>query len=109
VALAFLVASLSFFALGFVLAGVLPTARTAQIVGQVVFFPMFFLSGAAGIQPQMFPDALRRVSDLLPLTYVVELVQKLWIVGEWDTKALVVLVCVAVASVLVSAATFRWE
>jgi ABC-2 type transport system permease protein len=108
-ALAFLVASLSFFALGFVLAGVLPTARTAQIVGQVVLFPMFFLSGAAGIQPQMFPEALRRVSDLLPLTYVIELVQKLWVAGEWDTKALIVLVCVAVASVLVSAATLRWE
>jgi ABC-2 type transport system permease protein len=109
VTLAFLVASLSFFALGFVLAGVLPTARTAQIVGQVVFFPMFFLSGAAGIQPDMFPEALRRVSDLLPLTYVVELVQKLWIAGEWDTKALVVLLGVMVASVFVSAWTFRWE
>ena len=57
----------------------------------------------------MFPEALRRVSDLLPLTYVVELVQKLWIAGEWDTKALIVLACVALASVLVSAATFRWE
>lgn len=109
VALAFLVASLSFFALGFVLAGVLPSARTAQIVGQVVFFPMFFLSGAAGIQPEMFPDVLRRVSDLLPLTYVVELVQKLWISGEWDLKALVVLLGVAAASVLISAKTFRWE
>jgi ABC-2 type transport system permease protein len=109
VALAFVLASLSFFALGFVLAGVLPNARTAQIVGQVVFFPMFFLSGAAGIQPDMFPEALRRVSNLLPLTYVVELVRKLWLAGEWDLRALVVLVCVAVASVLVSAATFRWE
>jgi ABC-2 type transport system permease protein len=107
--LAFLVASLSFFALGFVLAGVLPTARTAQIVGQVVFFPMFFLSGAAGIQPDMFPDALRRISDLLPLTYVVELVQSLWIAGEWDLKALVVLLGSAVVSVLISARTFRWE
>jgi ABC-type polysaccharide/polyol phosphate export permease len=57
----------------------------------------------------MFPDALRRVSELLPLTYVVELVQNLWIAGEWDTRALVVLVCVMVASVLVSARTFRWE
>lgn len=109
VALAFLLASLSFFSLGFVLAGLMPTARTAQIVGQVVFFPMFFLSGAAGIQPEMFPDALRRVSELLPLTYVVELVQKLWIAGEWDTRAFVVLLGVAVASVIVSAATFRWE
>lgn len=109
VALAFLVASLSFFALGFVLAGVLPSARTAQIVGQVVFFPMFFLSGAAGIQPDMFPDALRRVSDLLPLTYVVELVQKLWISGEWDPTALVVLLGVMALSVVISAKTFRWE
>lgn len=109
VTLAFLVSSLSFFALGFVLAGVLPSARTAQIVGQAAFFPMFFLSGAAGIQPEMFPDALRRVSEFLPLTYVVELVQKLWISGEWDPKALVVLLGVMVASVLISAKTFRWE
>ena len=109
VTLAFVLASLSFFALGFVLAGLLPSARTAQIVGQVVFFPMFFLSGAAGIQPDMFPEALRRISDLLPLTYVVQLVQKLWIAGEWDLTALVVLLGVMVASVLVSARTFRWE
>ena len=109
VVVAFLVASLSFFAFGFVLAGVLPNARTAQIVGQVVFFPMFFLSGAAGIQPDVFPEALRRVSDLLPLTYVVELVQGLWISGEWNLRALVVLLGVMVASVLVSARTFRWE
>jgi ABC-2 type transport system permease protein len=109
VALAFLVASLSFFALGFVLAGLMPSARTAQIVGQAIYFPMLFLSGAAGIQPEIFPEALRRVSDLLPLTYVVEFVQELWISGEWDLKALVVLVGVAVVSVLVSARTFKWE
>jgi len=70
---------------------------------------MFFLSGAAGIQPDMFPMALRRVSDLLPLTYVVKLVQQLWVVGEWDLQALVVLLGVMVASILVSARTFRWE
>jgi ABC-type polysaccharide/polyol phosphate export permease len=52
---------------------------------------------------------LRRVSDLLPLTYVVELVQKLWIAGEWDVQALVVLLGVMAASILVSARTFRWE
>jgi ABC-2 type transport system permease protein len=109
VTLAFVLASLSFFALGFVLAGLLPTARTANIVGQIIFFPMFFLSGAAGVQPETFPDALRRVSDLLPLTYVVDLVQKLWISGEWDLKALVVLLGVMVTSVFVSAWTFRWE
>ncbi len=106
---AFVAASLSLFAVGFVLAGVLPSARTAQIVGQVVFFPMFFLSGAAGLQPEMFPDALRRVSELLPLTYVVRLVQELWISGTWNLTALLVLVGVLAVSVVLSSITFRWE
>jgi ABC-2 type transport system permease protein len=109
VALAFVLASFSFLAFGFALAGLLPSARTAQIVGQVIFFPMFFLSGAAGIPPGMLPDALRHVSEVLPLTYVVELVQDLWIEGSWNIPALVVLFGVLVASVVISAKTFRWE
>jgi ABC-2 type transport system permease protein len=109
VALALVLASFSFFTVGFVLAGLLSSARTAQIVGQVIFFPMFFLSGAAGIPPEIFPDALRRVSDFLPLTYVVELVQGLWIEGSWNLTAVMVLLGVLVASVVISAKTFRWE
>ncbi|MFQ6093061.1 MAG: ABC transporter permease, partial [bacterium] len=46
VLVAFVLSSFSFFALGFVLAGLMPTARTAQIVGMALFFPMIFLSGA---------------------------------------------------------------
>ncbi|CAN5745253.1 ABC transporter permease [soil metagenome] len=109
VTLAFIIASLSFFAFGFVLAGLVPSARTAQIVGQVIFFPMFFLSGAAGIPREMFPDTLRRVSDFVPLTYVVNLIQDLWIKGSWNLTALVVLLGLLVVCVAVSARTFRWE
>ncbi|MGB3634882.1 MAG: ABC transporter permease [Rubrobacteraceae bacterium] len=109
VALAFVIATLSFFALGFVLAGLMPSARTAQIVGQVLFFPMFFLSGAAGIPREMFPDTLRRISDFLPLTYVVELIQDLWIKGSWNLTALAVLLGLLILSVVISSRTFRWE
>ncbi len=109
VALAFVIATLSFFAGGFVLAGLLPSARTAQIVGQVIFFPMFFLSGAAGIPQEMFPDTLRSISDFLPLTYVVNLIQDLWIKGNWNLTALAVLAGLLVVSVIISARTFRWE
>ena len=41
----FVLSSLSFFSLGFILAGILRTARTAQIVGMVLLYPMLFLSG----------------------------------------------------------------
>ena len=106
---AFVLASLSFFAAGFVIAGLTPTVRVAQITGQLVFFPMFFLSGAAGIQREGFPNTVRFISDFLPLTYVVELIQDLWIKGEWNLLAVAVLAGVLVVSAFISARTFRWE
>ena len=106
---AFVLASLSFFAVGFVIAGLTPTVRVAQITGQLVFFPMFFLSGAAGIPREQFPDTVRLISDFLPLTYVVELIQDLWIEGEWNLLAVAVLVGVLLVSAFISARTFRWE
>lgn len=109
VAIAFLIASLSFFSLGFLLAGVVPSARTATVVGQVLFFPMLFLSGAAGMPREMFPDFLQRISDFLPLTYVVDLVRDLWLEGDWNLTALLVLGAMLVLAVALSARTFRWE
>lgn len=108
VALALVFSSLSFFAAGFALAGLLPTVRVAATVGQAVFFPMLFLSGAAMPRDQL-PDTLRRISDFLPLTHVVDLVQGLWTGQGWDLTAVAVLAGVFVLAVLVSARTFRWE
>jgi ABC-2 type transport system permease protein len=108
VAFAFVFASLSFFAVGFVLAGLFSSSRTAQVVGQVVYFPMLFLSGAI-LPRELFPETIRRVSDFLPLTYVVDLVQNLWLKGTWDRTALIVLAGMLLIAVAVSARTFRWE
>ena len=108
VALAFVISSFSFFAVGFVLAGLLPSARTASVVGQAIYFPLLFLSGAI-LPRQMFPDTLHRISDFLPLTYVVELIQDLWLKDSWNPTALVVLAGLFIVSVAVSARTFRWE
>lgn len=108
VALGFVLASLSFFAIGFVIAGLLPSVRVATSVGQAIFFPMLFLSGAA-IPREMLPETLKTVSAFIPLTYAVELIQDLWLDGSWNLTALAVLVGVLVASIIVSARTFRWE
>lgn len=108
VVLAFIISSFCFFAVGFVLAGLLPSVRVASAVGQAIYFPMLFLSGAI-LPREMFPDTLRRVSDFLPLTYVVELIQDLWLEGSWNLTALAVLAGLFAVSVVVSARTFRWE
>ena len=42
----FVLGSLSFFGIGFLLAGTLPTARMAQIIAMVLMYPMLILSGS---------------------------------------------------------------
>jgi ABC-2 type transport system permease protein len=106
----FTLSSLSFFALGFILAGLMPTARTAQVVGMVILYPMLFLSGA-GFPRELLPEAIKKVSTFLPLTYVVDLLRGLWIGEGWGqhlTSALV-LAGLLVFGVLLSARFFRWE
>lgn len=107
---AFVLSALSFFAAGFVIAGVAPTARFAQVAGMVIFYPMLFLSGAS-IPLQELPEAVRSFSRFLPLTHVVTLLQGLWFGEPWGDHLteLAVLFGVLIGGVLLSAKTFRWE
>jgi len=106
----FALSSFSFFALGFVLAGLIPTARTAQVVGMMLFYPMLFLCGAA-VPLEVLPEKVRQYTSFLPLTQVVKLLRGLWIGESWSqhwTEA-GVLAAMLVIGVAVSAKTFRWE
>lgn len=107
---AFILSSFSFFSLGFVLAGLLPTARTAQIVSMVIFYPMLFLSGAA-IPQEIMPETIQRYAQILPLTHVVKLLRGLWVGDSLSihTKSVGFLAVMLVVGILISAKTFRWE
>jgi ABC-2 type transport system permease protein len=106
----FVLSSLSFFALGFVLAGLMPTARTAQVVGMVLLYPMLFLSGA-GFPRELLPETIKKISTFLPLTYVVNLLRGLWVGDAWrlHTTEVLVLAGILILGVLISIKTFRWE
>ncbi len=110
VAVAFTLGSISFFALGFVIAGLMPTARTAQVVSMVLFYPMLFLSGAA-IPSEVMPETIRQYAKALPLTHVVSLLRGLWIGESWGQHLteVGVLVAMTVIGVMITAKTFRWE
>lgn len=105
---ALLLAALCFSAVGFVLAGVLPTPRTAQAVGSAIFFPQLFVSGAA-IPREIMTGTIREIADRLPLTQVVILVRDLWLDGVWNWSAMAVLVGLLAVGTLLAARTFRWE
>src|SRR4029453_19263542 len=64
VALGFATGALRFVALGLLLGSLAPTARAAQAIGLVLFFPMWLLSGA-GPPRGVMTEAMRQLSDVL--------------------------------------------
>lgn len=108
--LALLISTLAILSMGFVIASVVPTARFAQPIGAVLFYPMIALSGL--FTPlEALPQGLRLLARLLPMTYIVSLLQGIlsgaswWAhVGDVAALALVFAVCTAVSSRI-----FRWE
>jgi ABC-2 type transport system permease protein len=106
----FILGSLSFFGIGFILAGTLPTARTAQIVALVLLYPMLILSGAAWPR-ELMPATVQTIARFIPLTYVVNLLRGLWIGESWGDHLLDVgvLIGMLLLGVIVSSKTFRWE
>ncbi len=106
----FVLSSLSFFGIGFILAGTMPTARTAQIVAMVLLYPMLILSGAAWPR-ELMPETVQKISAFLPLTYVVNLLGGLWTGGSWGQHLLDVgvLAGMLLLGILISVKTFRWE
>jgi ABC-2 type transport system permease protein len=88
----------------------MPTARTAQVVGMVILYPMLFLSGA-GFPRELLPESIKKIANFLPLTYVVTLLRGLWVGDPWSKHLtdVLVLVVILVLGVLISIKTFRWE
>ena len=106
-----LLGSLTFIALGYVLASFTKTEEAANGVTQVVQLPMLFLSGI------FFPiatmgDALQTVARLLPLTYLGDALRQVMVDGTpfaplW-VCTLVLLVWL-VACFGIAARFFRWQ
>ena len=108
--LGFVLSSLSFYGIGFVLAGTMPTVRSAWVVGMVLMYPMMFLSGAF-FPVEMMPAVVQKVSAFMPLTYVVNLLHGLWTGEPWSSHLLDVgvLAGILLLGIITSAKTFRWE
>jgi ABC-2 type transport system permease protein len=108
--IALLISTWSILSIGFLIASIVPTARFAQPVGAIVLYPMIAVSGLF-IPMQALPPALHLVTRVLPLTYVVPLLEGIWTGDKWgahlgDLAALAVLFAVCT---VISAKVFRWE
>jgi ABC-2 type transport system permease protein len=67
--------TLVFVSLGYVLAGVGRTMESSMAIAQIVNFPMMMLSGSI-FSAEMLPAFFRPLADLLPLTYLSDLLRQ---------------------------------
>jgi ABC-2 type transport system permease protein len=87
--------ALAFISIGIALGMALPSARSAQGLGLLLFFP-FFLLGGAGPPPDAMGEPLSSIADFVPLTHVVRSIQEPWLDLGDPTGHLAVLAAVVV-------------
>src|SRR3954471_21517019 len=84
--LALIVSVVSILSIGFVIASIVPTARFAQPIGALLWYPMIALSGLF-VPLSSLPPKLRAIARVLPLTYVTSLLQGIWRGEGWIVHA----------------------
>ncbi|HEY2741579.1 MAG TPA: ABC transporter permease [Gaiellaceae bacterium] len=100
-----------FAALGTATASVIRSAEGASAVVNFILLPMAFVSGAFG-PTKGYPAVLRAIGDVLPLTYLVKLVDAVYLHGHgvWtQPEALLILLGWGLAGLVFTIFKFRWE
>jgi ABC-2 type transport system permease protein len=103
----FIILVLGFSAFGILLGAVLPTARSAQAIGMLIWFVMLFLGGA-GPPPEVLTDSMRTIAEFTPLWHAVQIMQEPWL-GLDAGLSWLVFIAVGAVSVILSLRFFRWE
>jgi ABC-2 type transport system permease protein len=94
--------AVGFVSLGVLLGSLLPSARSAQAVGLLLFFPSFLL-GAGGPPPHVMGSVLQHVADVLPLTLVTNSIREPWLGLGTATGTLIEVIALSVAACVIAA------
>ena len=105
---AFVLGTVCFTCFGFFLGAVLPSTRSAQGIGLILFFVMMILGGA-GPPPEVLTGVMEVIAKITPLRHVIWMLQNPWLGFSWNTTASLITVGIPVVAALLAARFFRWE
>jgi ABC-2 type transport system permease protein len=105
---AFILGTLCFTALGFFLGAVLPSTRSAQGLGLILFFIMMILGGA-GPPPEVLTGAMQTIGNFTIIHHVILLLQDPYLGFGWRTSASLIVAGIMVVATVLAARFFRWE
>jgi ABC-2 type transport system permease protein len=109
-ALAIILGGSAFALLGVGISGLVRRAEGASAVITALYLPLSFVSGAFFSQ-QNFPDWLKAIADLLPLTYFIDLMGAVMLGGVelWDRpKDVAVIAAWGLVGAVLARRFFRW-
>jgi len=109
-ALAVVVTTVAILCMGFVIASMVPTARFAQLIGSVIFYPMLAVSGMF-VPLASMPRPLALLGSVLPMSHAVALLRAAWVGAGWvellpHLGALALTIAISLA---LTTRVFRWE
>lgn len=102
--------ALAFAGMGFGAAALIRSSEGASAVVNLVILPMAFLSGSFG-PTRSYPEVLQALADVLPLTYLNRLLDRVYLSDlplTGDPTAIAVVAAWGLAGYLVAWRRFRW-
>jgi ABC-2 type transport system permease protein len=110
-AVAVLLGAVAFCGLGIGVAALIKSAEGASAVVNAIYLPASFIAGAF-FSPAHFPQVLRAIADVLPLTYFLRLIRNVMLHDQaiWTQGTNVAVVAAwGVVGVVLAFRYFRWE
>ncbi|WP_113673220.1 ABC transporter permease [Vallitalea guaymasensis] len=106
----YILVMLSMFSIGMMVGGIAPNVKSASIIASILYFPMLIFSGAT-LPYEVMPEALQKVSDILPLTQGIKILKSTSLGLSTDTAILpiIIMVIIAVICIAISIKYFKWE
>ncbi|MDQ2712577.1 MAG: ABC transporter permease [Acidobacteriota bacterium] len=105
------VAVVAFRAMGMIIASVVNSAQEANLVTQLLYLPMLFLSGAT-FPVGIMPIWVQTIAQFLPATYLFQGMQSMMIGGEGlfaNILPVIALLITLAVALTVGVKLFRWE
>lgn len=96
-----LAGAVAFVSIGVLLGTILPSARAAQAIGLLLFFPSFLI-GVGGPPPAAMSDTLADIAEVLPLALANEAIREPWLGLGNATGSLVVVTVIALAATVLA-------
>ena len=103
--------AVAFCGLGIGVAALIKSAEGASAVVNAIYLPASFIAGAF-FSPAHFPQVLRAIADVLPLTYFLRLIRNVMLHDQpiWTQGTNVAVVAAwGVVGVILAFRYFRWE